>query len=72
MFDLRKNKEKMWVGVFNPVSDSFLIKEWLSAQALKKELESIKIPVLLIGESNNYDETMQKCNVFQYGDPTLD
>lgn len=72
MIDLRKNKEKMWVGVFNPISDSFLIKEWISAQALKKELESIKIPVLLIGKSNNYDETMQKCTFFQSGDPTLD
>lgn len=69
---MNKTQNIKWVGVFNPISDSFLIKEWISAQALKKELESIKIPVLLIGESNNYDETMQKCHLFQYGDPTLD
>lgn len=69
---MNKTQNIKWVGIFNPVSDSFLIKEWVSAQALKKELESIKIPVLLVGESNNYDETMQKCNLFQYGDPTLD
>ena len=72
MIDLRKNKEVLWVGVFNPVSDSFLIKEWISAMALKKELEELKIPVILVGGSSNYDETLQECNRFQNGDPTLD
>jgi hypothetical protein len=69
MINLRK---EIWVGVFNPMTDSFLIKDWISAQALKKELEDIKIPVILVGKSTSYDETMQKCNQFQHGDPTLD
>jgi hypothetical protein len=70
MINLRK---EIWVGVFNPMTDSFLIKEWISAQALKKEMEDIKIPVILVGKSTSYDETMQKCNQFQHGtNPTLD
>ena len=63
----------VWVGIFNPISDSFLIKEWAEAQILKKEMEQIKVPVLLIGKSENYDQTMLECQEFESGfEPILD
>ena len=70
---MNTTKNIKWVGIFNPVSDSFIIKDWISAQALKKELEEIKIPVLLVGESENYDQTMLECQEFTFGfEPILD